>query len=145
MSWWVYLEDRSQEPWCSYNQAKPWEPDFEGDERCTRPCYPSVELANTHSEGGTYVWGGTTQAELNITYNYGKLYYLTLDRDQGLRVLNDKRAGDVLELLENAVNQLGTNPMTEDYWAPTPGNAGKALSTLLDWARQHPDAIFTVS
>ena len=29
-----------------------------------------------------------------------------------------------------------------DYWAATPGNAGKALNILLKWAKQFPDATF---
>lgn len=145
MSYWVYLQDRTQPPYCSYNLNYEFVPDYAGEERCTKPCYPSVSLSEPHSEGGTYVLGGTSSAELNVTYNYSKLFYLALDHKQGLRVLQDKRAGDMVELLENGVRLLGTNPMTKDYWAPTPGNAGLVLQTLLSWAREYPDAIFEVS
>lgn len=147
MSWWVYLEDRTAEPWCSYNQNKPWEPDFEGDERCTVPCYPSV-VVEPFSEGGTYVLGGSTVAELNITYNYSKLYYMALESRKGLRALHDQRAGDMIEHLECAVEMLCTGMASrpsKDYWEPTPGNAGRALKLLLSWARQYPDAYFRVS
>ena len=30
-----------------------------------------------------------------------------------------------------------------DYWAPTPGNAGKALNTLLQWAELFPHGVFS--
>lgn len=46
-----------------------------------------------HSEGGTYVMGGTTDAELNITYNYSEPYSEYLDEKQGLKFLNGKRQG----------------------------------------------------
>ena len=97
-----------------------------------------------HSEGGTYAIGGTDEAELNITYNYGNFYYHCLDRKEGLRWLNGKKAKDCTERLENAVRKLGTD-RDKDYWAPTQRNAGYALSILLRWARQYPNAIFKVS
>jgi hypothetical protein len=57
MSWWVYLEDEHGNP---------------------------VDV-DCHKEGGTYAMFGTSVAELNITYNYGK-HYGCLDQDNGLRI-----------------------------------------------------------
>lgn len=96
-----------------------------------------------HSEGGTYVYGGIAQAELNITYNYAKDMWRTLG-EGGVASLHGKRAGDVIEILAAAVETLGTE-QDQDYWAATPGNAGYALSILLGWARRYPEAVFEVS
>ena len=60
-------------------------------------------------------------------------------------VLNDlDYAKDTIAALESAVNKLGTKT-SSDYWKPTKGNAGYALSILLSWARQYPEAVWDVS
>lgn len=97
-----------------------------------------------HEEGGTYVMGDTPTAELNITYNYSSHYYRALNAEEGLRWLNDKRAGDVLPQIETAVGLLGTE-QDKNYWKATEGNAGHALAILARWARQYPDAVFSVT
>lgn len=94
-----------------------------------------------HREGGTYAMCGTDEAELNVTYNYGAHIHTHIEG--GLRSLNGKRAGDWVKPLRAAVAALGTD-RDENYWAPTEGNAGYALSILLSWAEVHPDAIFEV-
>ena len=96
-----------------------------------------------HQEGGTYMLGGNTRAELNITYNYSPFYYQHLDEKEGLRWLNDKKAKDCLKKLEYAVQALGIE-RSNDYWKPTAGNAGYALSIIAAWAVENPNAIFTV-
>lgn len=95
-----------------------------------------------HRDGGTYVLGGTTEADLNITYNYGGHIFPWIDG--GIRGLHGKRAGDCIDDLTRAVEALGVE-RDRYYWAATPGNAGYALSILLRWARQHPNATFDVS
>jgi len=97
-----------------------------------------------HSEGGTRALWGTTDAELNITYNYSEFYREYLDEKQGLKFLNGKRAGDVMERLRIAVNILGI-VRDSNYWKSTPGNAGYALIILLKWAEQYPEAVFKVT
>lgn len=105
----------------------------------------AVTVERHEGEGGTYVLGGSATAELNTTYNYSFFYYNFLSEDEGLRWLNGKKAYDCIDRMERAVKVLHTNRWTQDYWAPTPGNAGYALNILLGWARQHPDAHFEVS
>lgn len=95
------------------------------------------------TEGGTYPIGGTTDAELNITYNYSELCYRYLDKEQGLKWLHERLAKNCIEKLENAVKELGIK-QDKDYWKPTEGNAGHALNILLGWARKHPEAKFKV-
>lgn len=94
-----------------------------------------------HAEGGTFVLGGTTRASLNVTYNYSRFYSETIDRDESIRWLYGKKASECIPRLKEAIGALGTE-QDEDYWAATPGNAGYALSILLKWAEQHPDAEF---
>lgn len=96
---------------------------------------------NPFSEGGTRPMHGTDCAELNITYNYGWFYSRYLDKKLGLRWLYTRKAKDCIKRLEKAVKILGTDTY-RDYWADTPGNAGFALSILLEWAKDNPDAVF---
>ncbi|MDD3474441.1 MAG: hypothetical protein PHP08_00875 [Candidatus Dojkabacteria bacterium] len=100
-------------------------------------------IVENHSEGGTYVMGGTRDAELNVTYNYSHFYYQHLNGKEGLRWLNGKKAKDVIDALEKAIRELGIE-RDSDYWEATEGNAGYALRILLTWARQYPDAVFEV-
>lgn len=159
MGWDVYLRDHSAAPVCSYGipediyrrvarEVHYFEKGHEPSP-CTQPCYPLVTVPD-HQEGGIIAIGGSSSAHVSITYNYGALYRETLpdpDPEQPNilgRLLHDKRAGDVIPLLEEGVRKLGTD-VHDDYWKPTPGNAGHMLNVLLGWARLHPDAIFSVS
>ena len=98
---------------------------------------------DSHSEGGTYAMGGIDAAELNITYNYSKHYYNWLDKKEGLRWLADKPARETIKRLQRAVDALGTY-RDKNYWLGTQGNAGYALSILLQWAIAHPNAKWIV-
>ena len=73
-----------------------------------------------HSEGGTYVVGGTTDAHMNITWNYVEYFCEHIDKQQGIRWLYNKKAKDCIPRLEEAVKKLGTE-RNNDYWAPTAG------------------------
>jgi hypothetical protein len=95
---------------------------------------------DSHEEGGTYALGGSTEASLNVTYNYSKFYYEHLDAELGIRWLYGKTGKDTELRLANAISALGVE--RSDYWTASPGNAGYALSILLKWAQQHPNAIF---
>jgi hypothetical protein len=109
VSWWVSLEDETT-----------------GD-------YVEVDR---HEDGGTYAVGGTTEATINVTYNYGRFF--------PFGDLDGKPAAETVETIRAAVAELGIerNP---DYWVRTPGNAGYALSILLRWAEQHPAAVWRVN
>ena len=104
----------------------------------------SVEVP-CHEEGGVFVWGGITKADLNITYNYSGHWVDTLPTtpEKGLRWLDGMQAIDAIPYLEKAVKKLGTKK-DKNYWKPTPGNAGYALNILLTWALVSPGAIFNV-
>jgi hypothetical protein len=151
MSWWVYLQDHTAEPTCSYGTPpEKYKKKYPSDEPCPEPCYPAV-IVEPFEDGGTYVVGGTCEAELNVTYNYGGEFRRAWADDPNpsgsgvlVRMLDGKRAGDVIEILEHGAEVLGTDRAL-DYWEPTPGNAGAVLARLASWARQHPDAVFKVS
>ncbi len=89
-----------------------------------------------HEDGGTFAVGGTTDAELNVTYNYGKHFKF--------RELDGHLANETMVFLGSAVGRLGTIRDSE-YWKPTEGNVGAACATLLEWAKIHPGARWRVS
>ena len=88
-------------------------------------------------KGGVYAQDGTDEAWLNITYNYAG-HFRNVFGDDGIRSLYGKTAKEVIPILENAVENLGTQ-RDGDYWASTEGNAGAALVDLLAIARMCPD------
>ena len=94
-----------------------------------------------HSEGGTFVLGGTTSADINITYNYAAYFYDTIDADEGIRFLYGKTAEMCIPRLHSAVRELGT-VRSDNYWAATPGNVGHIIEILLRWAKDNPSATF---
>jgi hypothetical protein len=109
MSWWISLRDEKNEIYCDV---------------------PKYE------EGGTYVSGGSTIADINVTYNYGGLF--------GFGLLHGKKASETIPTLEEAVSRLGT-VKDDNYWSPTEGNVGFACSILLSWAKQHPEGTWSVN
>lgn len=100
-----------------------------------------VKLPEKHGcNGGTYMLGGTDDAWLNVTYNYGKIYYRVFG-ERGIRTIYGKTGAESIPLLKGAIEQLGTD-VHEDYWAATEGNARKALTHLLSFAEARPDGIW---
>ena len=93
-----------------------------------------------HMRGGTYAIGGTTDAHLNVTYNYSPHYYRTMG-EGGIRTIYGMTGADSILVLEKAIAELGdeTDP---DYWRPTEGNAKRALVQLLALAKMRPDGVW---
>jgi hypothetical protein len=115
-----------------------------------RPMGYNIKLVGTdgnivsvmkHQAGSEFAIGGTTDAEINITYNYSKYFREEIDTYNGIRWLYGKPAHECITILENAIEKLGTKK-DSDYWKSTPGNAGNILHVLLGWAKQYPGAIF---
>jgi hypothetical protein len=107
------------------------------------PKINKIVTVPSHEEGGTYAVGGSTNALLNITYNYSKHFCSALESDEGIKWLRDKKASDVEHRLVAAISILGVK-QNKDYWAATSGNAGYALSILLKWVKLYPNAVFHV-
>jgi len=93
------------------------------------------------SEGGTQPVGGSTTADISITYNYSKFFYDIIDEEQGIRWIYGRHAGDCIGKLIGAIHILGIYK-DEDYWKATPGNAGHILRTLVKWAGKNKNAVF---
>lgn len=90
-----------------------------------------------HMRGGTYAVGGTTDASLNVTYNYAR-HYLRVFGEGGIRSLYGMTGSDSIPTLKSAIDQLGDD-VDPDYWKATEGNAKAALCGLLALAQLRPD------
>ena len=101
----------------------------------------TIEFENNHDiRGGTYAMGGTTEAWLNITYNYAE-HYRRVIGDKGIRTIYGMTGAESIPLFKNAISQLGDD-ISEDYWEDTEGNAKKPLYGLLAFAQLRPDGIW---
>jgi hypothetical protein len=109
-----------------------------------------------HMRGGTYCLGGTTEAHLNVTYNYGEHYRRVFGDSEvqlsnfdtvfgggetGIRKLYGMSGADSIPILKEAISKLGDD-VDDDYWKPTEGNAKRALLQLLSLAKMRPDGIW---
>jgi hypothetical protein len=94
-------------------------------------------------QGSNFILGGTTEAFVNITYNYAKYYKETIDKDTGLYSLHNKTGKEALPIIQKAINELGID-YNENYWAATRGNAGYALLAIEFFCRMRPDGIIKV-
>lgn len=107
--------------------------------------------------GGTYALGGTTEAWLNITYNYARWYYRDdTFGEKGIRTIYGMMAEDSIPIIETAIKTLEScqeNLSDEEmkkfeesgvngYWLPTRENAIKPLHQLLAMAKMRPDAVW---
>lgn len=100
-----------------------------------------LELDSPHRlTGGTYAMGGTTEAWLNVTYNYAPHFYRTLG-EKGIRTIYGMTGAASLPLLREAAEKL-SNETDPDYWKPTEGNAKRALLQLAALAELRPDGVW---
>ena len=98
---------------------------------------------NKVTEGGTYVFGGTNDCELNVTYNYSPFFYEVFPDNEGLRWLEATSGEEAIPILKKAIRNLGIE-RDDDYWKATKGNAGYSLSILLGWAKEFPNGRFAI-
>lgn len=121
----------------------------------------TLELdAPHHMRGGTYALGGTTEAHLNVTYNYYPQFArafepLTELRPQapdwlrehekpatGIRTIYGLTGAESLPVLDRAISLLGDD-VDPDYWKATDGNAKRALTQLRALAAMRPDGVWS--
>lgn len=115
-----------------------------------------------HMKGGNYVLGGTTEASLNVTYNYAPRFHRvfeSLDKPRpnapdwmfkhgddsqirGIRTLYGLTGAESLPVLDRAISMLGDD-VHPDYWKPTDGNAKRALTQLRALASMRPDGVWS--
>ncbi len=101
----------------------------------------TIELEDVHDiRGGTYCLGGTREAWLNITYNYGDIYRRVFG-EKGIRTIYGMTGAESIPVLKKAIATLGDD-VSSDYWEPTEGNAKRALCGLLAFAQLRPDGVW---
>jgi hypothetical protein len=113
-----------------------------------------LELDSPHQmKGGTYCLGGTTEAALNITYNYSVHFHRVFPAKpsdhlcaengmiSGVRFIYGSSGADSISILKQAIAQLGDD-INDDYWEPTEGNAKRSLMHLLALAQMRPDGVW---
>jgi len=101
----------------------------------------TIQLDEPHDlRGGTYALGGTTEAWLNITYNYSK-HYFRLFGEKGIRTIYGMTGKESIPLLYNAILNL-KDDATDNYWDATEGNARRALIDLHALAVMRPDGVW---
>lgn len=122
-----------------------------------------IQLDTPHQmRGGTYAMNGTTEAWLNITYNYSRWYHKpgvfadTREESKGIRTIYGMTGAQSIPVLEEAIRRLNEDPddLTPEeireyeahdaggYWTPTKANAIKPLHQLLAFARMRPDGVW---
>ena len=90
--------------------------------------------------GGTYAVGGTREAGLNVTCNYGDIYRRVLG-EGGIRSIYGMTGAESVPVLDEAASKL-SDDATDDYWEATEGNAKRPLLKLAAMARMRPDGIW---
>lgn len=100
-----------------------------------------IQLDSPHQiKGGTYAMNGTTEAWLNITYNYGQIYREKFG-EKGIRTIYGMTGAESIPVIQKVIDELG-NDVNKDYWKATEGNAKKPLYGLLAFAKMRPDGIW---
>ncbi len=90
--------------------------------------------------GGTYAIGGSDEAYMSVTYNYGGILRKVIG-EKGIRTIYGMSGAESIPVLEYAISKLD-NDVDEDYWKATEGNTKKALQGLLAFAKLRPDGIW---
>ena len=127
----------------------------------------TLELDAPHQmRGGTYALGGTTEAHLNVSFDYGVHFWLVFEElpaprplapewmhkmaavdseihytIAGIRTLYGLSGAESLPILDRAMALLKDNG-TDNYWDATEGNAKRALIQLRALAALRPDGIW---
>lgn len=120
-----------------------------------------LHLDDPHQmKGGTYALGGTTEAHLNVTYNYSRHFSKVFDElpelrekapdwerkaggpVRGIRTIYGLTGAESLPILDKAIAALGDD-VDPDYWKATEGNAKRALLQLRALATMRPDGLWS--
>ncbi len=108
---------------------------------CDPVTHDVLELDDPHDmRGGTYAMGGTREAHLNVTYNYGSAFRKVLG-EGGIRTIYGMTGAESIPVLQRAADQLGDDA-TGNYWDDTEGNAKRALYKLIALAKLRPDGVW---
>ncbi len=86
------------------------------------------------------ILGGTREAWLNVTWNYGGHFRRTMG-EEGIRSIYGKTGEESIAMLDAAIEELADDT-DEDYWKATEGNAKQALKHLRAMAELRPDGVW---
>lgn len=101
---------------------------------CDPVTHDIIEFDSPHQmKGGTYCVGGTTEAHLNITYNYGKIYREKFGKE-GIRTIYGMTGAESIPVIQKVIDSL-SDEINSDYWTATEGNAKRALYGLLSFVK----------
>lgn len=111
------------------------------DIRAVDPGGDQVLLPEQHElRGGTYALGGTNEAWLNVTYNYGKHF--------NFGALDEVAVATAVPEMEQRASELARDT-SECYWEPTEGNVRLALESMIALSAlvlaECPQAVWRVS
>ena len=67
-----------------------------------------------HMRGGTYQVGGSTEASLNVTYNYSPMFTIAFGDGKGVRSIYGLTGAASLPVLKSAISNLGSD-VDPDY------------------------------
>ena len=91
----------------------------------------TIQFPEKHNmTGGTYCLGGTTEAWLNITYNYSPTFR-RLFGEEGINQIDGKKITETIDMLSQGFEKLDNAKPDDDYWKNTDGNVKVALGNLL--------------
>ena len=124
----------------------------------------TIEFDEPHQmRGGMFAVGGTTEAWLNVTYNYSNYYYAATEGDErffgklwyeepknlGIRGIYGKTGAESIRMLHDMIcriepmpDEICDDPDCKGYWKPTAKNAIKPLYQLIAMAQMRPDGIW---
>ena len=108
-------------------------------------------------ENGQFSPMPTSEAWLNITFNYAKYYQEGAEGDNrfkvngknvGIKALNGKTGLESINMLDiliiNIKHKYPKLECSDDYWEARPGNAIKPLYQLKTMAELRPDGVWEV-
>lgn len=87
--------------------------------------------------------------DADITYNLAKMYYKALDKNLGLKRLNDLRCKEALPIIDNAIKDMICNKEYYEKFNPTNGWGSydellKAFRKMREVCEDNPDGIFKI-
>ena len=101
----------------------------------------TIEFDSPHEmRGGTYQLGGSSEAWLNVTWNYG-IHYRRVMGEKGIREIYGLSGAESIPILSAAIANLG-DEIDPDYWTATEGNAKRPLIQLRSMAQLRPDGVW---
>lgn len=99
----------------------------------------TIEFNEPHQiRGATYQLGGSSEAWLNVTYNYGGIFQRAFGSTEGIRSIYGMSGDESLQVLNKAILSL-KDDVSDNYWDATDGNAKRVLLHLRAFATMRPD------